>query len=432
VNSGQNKIAHGNTRLLSVFILLLLLLFSACPGKKDNAPEPTKKETAEAVALDNAPDNNNNEKTARERASGIASALDDRQLAAQVIISGIDGKGNLTRDMKILLSECPAGGIMLFRYNLDTDNSAIQKLIAESVTLISEGNTVELPATAVTIPPFVVVDHEGGKVNRFLPGAADLPNANSYWETAQGEGRGSAILHILTDSFNAGKKLRELGVNFNLAPVAEFLNDDNSKFLKWRSYGPDPEFTVDAARAFIIGMKLAGVVCAVKHFPGSAGADPHYFPGKLDGDKAALGELVFPFAALIKGDQTSAIMISHSAVPAWDAKNIASLSPAVMDEWLRRELGFEGLIISDDFSMGAATGSGRTRPEDAAVQSLIAGADMVLVWPPDLRRTHRAIQAALADGRLSRQRLEESAGRIIYVKIGTIDWEQGTGDGERD
>jgi len=67
--------------------------------------------------------------------------------------------------------------------------------------------------------------------------------------------------------------------------------------------------------------------------------------------------------------------------------------------------------------MGAATASGRMRPEDAAVQSLIAGADIVLVWPPDLRRTHRAIQAALADGRLSRQRLEESAARIIYYKI---------------
>jgi len=75
--------------------------------------------------------------------------------------------------------------------------------------------------------------------------------------------------------------------------------------------------------------------------------------------------------------------------------------------------------------MGAATAAGRTKPEDAAVQSLIAGADMVLVWPPDLRRTHRAIQAALADGRLTRQRLEESAGRIIFEKmrIGLVDAE---------
>ena len=298
---------------------------------------------------------------------------------------------------------------MLFRYNLDTDNGAIQKLIAESAAFIADGND---------IPPFVVVDHEGGKVNRFMPGAADLPAAFSYWEKAQSEGgSGSVMLHILADSFSAGKKLKSLGVNFNLAPVAEFLNDNNSKFLEGRSYGPDPEFAFEAARAFIMGMELAGVICAVKHFPGSAGADPHYFPGKLYGNRESLAELVFPFAALIKDNRSRAVMVSHSSVPAWDAINIASLSPAVMGEWLRQELGFDGLIISDDFSMGAAAGSGRTRPEDAAVQSLIAGADIVLVWPPDLRRTHRAIQEALADGRLSRQRLEESAGRIIYEKV---------------
>jgi beta-N-acetylhexosaminidase len=406
-------------RLKPIFAILpFLLMFFACSVKEDKADKALG-DSGAAETETAAPDTDG---IARERAALIASALDDRRLAAQVIISGIDGKGNLSRDMKILLSECPAGGIMLFRYNLDTDNSAIQNLIAESSALITEANTVELPADAETdaefavIPPFVVVDHEGGKVNRFLPGTADLPAAYSYWETARSEGAGSAIAKITADSFYAGKKLRELGVNFNLAPVAEFLNDDNSKFLEGRSYGPDPAFTVEAAGAFIAGMKLAGVTCAVKHFPASAGADPHYFPGKLNGGETELAELVFPFAALIQDNQARAIMISHSAVPALDAENIASLSPAVMDVWLRQELGFDGLIISDDFSMGAATAAGRTRPEDAAVQSLIAGADIVLVWPPDLRRTHRAIQSALAGGRLSRQRLEEAAGRVIFEK----------------
>jgi beta-N-acetylhexosaminidase len=389
-------------RFIYVFIPLLLMFFT-CQVKNDKT-EQASGDSGAIEAETVAPDK---EETARERASGIASALDDSQLAAQVIITGIDGKGKLSRDMRILLSECPAGGIILFRYNLDTDNGAIQNLIAESSALITERNA---------IPPFVVVDHEGGKVNRFMPGAADLPAAFSYWETAQNKDRNSAIIQIMIDSFNAGKKLRGLGVNFNLAPVAEFLTESNSVFLEGRSYGPDPVFTSEAAWAFITGMEMSGVICAVKHFPPSAGADPHYFPGKLNGSKAALAELVFPFAALIQEKKAKAIMISHSSVPAWDAENIASLSPEIMGGWLRQELGFDGLIISDDFSMGAALASGRARTEDAAVQSLIAGADLVLVWPPDLRRTHRAIQKALADGRLSRQRLEESAGRIIYIK----------------
>jgi beta-N-acetylhexosaminidase len=408
-------VGNSSIRLKFVFtISLLLLLFFACSKKEDKAPEPTEEETAVTFAPDP-------ESFERGFAALIASFMDDRQLAAQVIITGIDGKGSLSRDMKILLTECPAGGIMLFRYNLDTDNREIQNLIFESSELIAEGITIDMMTDEeqrfLPIRPFVVVDHEGGKVNRFMSGAVDLPAAYSYWEKAQSEGMESAIAQITADSFNAGKKLRRLGVNFNLAPVAESLNEDNTKFLEGRSYGPDPKFTVEAAGAFITGMEMARVICALKHFPGSAGADPHYFPGKLNGNKEALAQLVFPFAALIQDNKARAIMISHSAVPAWDAENIASLSPAVMGEWLRQELGFKGIIISDDFSMGAATGSGRMKPEEAAVQALIAGADMVLVWPPDLRRTHKAIQAALADGRLSRQRLEESAARIIYEKV---------------
>jgi beta-N-acetylhexosaminidase len=325
-------------------------------------------------------------------------------------MTGIDGRGRLPPHMRILLEECPAGGIMLFRYNLDTDNDAIKNLIADCMAL-----------DGFTVPPFISVDHEGGKVNRFLPGIADMPPAFFYWELAQSNGRSNAITQIITDSFRAGKAINDLGINLNFAPIAEYLNDDNRIFLDDRSYGPDPVFTAEAAGAFITGMELAGVMCVVKHFPGSAGADPHYFPGTLLGSRAALADLAAPFTALIRDNHTRAIMVSHSSVPARDSNNIASLSPAVMGDWLRQELGFEGIIICDDFSMEAAiapaAGQQRLRPESAAVQSLIAGADMILVWPPDLRRTHRTIQAALSEGTLSRERLREAAERIIQEKL---------------
>jgi beta-N-acetylhexosaminidase len=233
---------------------------------------------------------------------------------------------------------------------------------------------------------------------------------------AQSGGRDSVFARITGDSLTAGREINSLGVTMNLAPVAEYLNAENRDFLDDRSYGPDPAFVAAAAAAFIAGMEQAGVLCVVKHFPGSAGADPHLYPSVLKGDKAALAELSAPVAALIRGKQARALMVSHSVVPAVDSENIASLSPAVMGDWLRGELGFDGLIICDDFSMSAAGGRG-LKPEMAAVRSLAAGADMVLVWPPDLRRTHRAILAALNDGRLPRERLREAAGRIIFEKI---------------
>jgi beta-N-acetylhexosaminidase len=405
-------------------LLFFLFLFTGCTGRNgmtDNAEDGPLAEAeidqaANATALA--------EIRAREFAARIALALDDRQLASQVIISGIDGKTRLSHAMRVLLAEAPAGGIMLFRYNLDTDNDTIKGLVDEASNLIMEKNAVNISINeeieeVVFIPPFVSVDHEGGRVNRFRAGIADMPPASFYREIAENENHENAALQILFDSYSTGKAIKRLGINLNFAPVAEYLNDDNKIFLAERSYGEDPVFVTLAAKTFIEGMEMAGVLSVVKHFPGSVGLDPHYYSGAIMGSKDDLAELASPFAALINDGRAQAIMVSHSAVPAWDEENISSLSPAVMNGWLRGELGFGGIIICDDFSMGAVVtkGNNRLRPEDAAVQSLIAGADMVLVWPPQLRRTHRAILSALEDGSLSRKRLQDAAERIIFEKI---------------
>ena len=399
-----------------IFLILLSLSFSAC-SPKNGAAAAAEADDSAVTAGESAVDAFAAE---RERAVRLAAALDDRLLAAQVIISGIDGRGSLSRDMRILLTECPVGGIILFRYNLDTEHDAIQKLIAESVSLISSLTHSDAAGEGKTarpgIPPFVAVDHEGGAVNRFNAGVAVLPAALAYWELAQKEGRDQAIARVEADSFRAGAEIKTLGINLNLAPVAEYLTGDNRDFLEDRSFGPDPSFAAEAAAAFIRGMGRSGLLCGAKHFPGSAGPDPHRFPSILTGDRAALDELTAPFVSLIRGGQLQALMAAHTLVPAVDSENIASLSAPVLDGWLRSELGFAGFIISDDFSMTAAGGRGLS-PESAAVQSSSAGADMVLVWPPDIRRTHRMILAALNESRLSRNRLREAAARIIFEKI---------------
>jgi beta-N-acetylhexosaminidase len=340
-----------------------------------------------------------------QRATDIAASLDDRLLAAQVLISGIEGKGSLNSNIVSLLSEFPTGGIMLFKYNLDTDNDSIRALINQTSALVNSESG---------IPPFMAVDHEGGTVNRFRRGTADLPDASSYWELSLKQDKQTSFNKIENDSFRAGKELKELGINVNFAPVAEYLNDENRIFLSRRSYGPDPLFTANAAQAFIIGMERAGVFCVIKHFPGIAGNDPHYAASVINGDRAELDKLVLPFKTIIDNIiGGGAIMVSHTVVSALDGK-IASLSKIVMEDWLRGELGFSGLLIADDFSMAAA---GKQSPEEAAVLSIAAGADMVLVWPKDLRRTHGAIMYALYDGRLSRERMRNIAYRIIIKKI---------------
>jgi len=315
----------------------------------------------------------------------------------------IDGKGKLPPHIKTLFTECPPGGVILFKYNLDTDNDAIRNFLSNTASLIQDESG---------IPPFISVDHEGGSVNRFMTDVAALPAASSYWELFIENGKQYALEKIEADSLKAGCEIKALGINLNFAPVAEYLNNDNRNFLKSRSYGPDPVFTAEAAAAFINGMEQAGVLCVIKHFPGNAGHDPHYSTSSISGDRTSLNKLVSPFTALIGGG-ARAVMVSHSIVPVIDSK-IASLSDAVMQNWLRDELGFKGLIICDDFSMAAA---GSVMPNEAAVLSLAAGADMVIVWPPDILRTHRTILAALKDGRLSRDRLRNAAQRVIYEKL---------------
>jgi beta-N-acetylhexosaminidase len=339
----------------------------------------------------------------RARAVEITLSLDDSLLAAQLLICGIDGRERLPSYMTGLLAECPPGGVMLFRYNLNTDNDSIRGFLSETASLIYDKSG---------IPPFMAVDHEGGVVNRFLPGVASLPGALSYWELSLEEGRQSALSKIEADSFRAGSEINGLGINMNFAPVAEYLTAENSYFLESRSYGPDPVFTADAAASFIRGMERSGVLCVIKHFPGSAGDDPHYSTSALNGDRAALDTLVSPFAALIENG-AGAVMVAHTSVPAIDSE-ISSLSPVVLRDWLRGDLGFNGIIISDDFSMAAAGGAS---PEEAAIRSITAGTDMILVWPPDIRRTHRAFVSALEDGRLSRERARDAAVRIIYEKL---------------
>jgi len=338
----------------------------------------------------------------RLRAFEIASSLDDNLLAAQVLISGIDGRGGLQPQMESLFTDHPTGGVMLFRYNLNTPNDSIRDFLSQVSTLINEKSGVA---------PFIAVDHEGGTVYRFQNGVAALPAASSYWEASLSQDRETALQKIFNDVFRSGFEIKQLGINMNFAPVAEYLTDNNRKFLESRSYGPEPSFAAEAAAVFISAMEQAGVMCVVKHFPGSAGPDPHYSFSVINGDKDELDELVFPFAYVFKNG-ARAVMAAHTIIPEMDDK-IASLSQVVMRNWLRRELKFDGIIISDDFTMAAA---GSTSPEEAAILSIAAGADMVLVWPGNLARTHAAFIAAIEEGRLSRERLIDAAARIIYEK----------------
>jgi beta-N-acetylhexosaminidase len=315
---------------------------------------------------------------------------------------------------------------MLFGYNLE-DPEKSRVFIAELSRCIE----------ANSFPPFFASDQEGGSVQRFR-GRAALPPPLSYWEDFQQEAarlnmdqgtgagrtrtrpreekealdlvRERALLLVETGAETAGRELRRLGVTLNLAPVAEVLTGKNGPFLKDRSYGPDSSFTAGAAAAFVRGMERAGVAAAVKHFPGNSSADPHRHRAVLDLSPEELDRLIEPFRYIIARENPAAVMVSHVIIPAWDSKP-SSLS----EEAIRRlrALGFQGIVLADDFAMAAAGAP----VEKCAVDALNAGVDMIMAWPADLRKLHRTILTALDRGELSEGRLREAAGRILYQKL---------------
>jgi beta-N-acetylhexosaminidase len=341
------------------------------------------------------------------QAAEIAASMSDSVLAAQVLLAGIDGKTRLAPVMRNILQRVPAGGIVLFRYNLDTPKEDVKKLLTETVTLVKAG---------AGIAPFIAVDHEGGVVHRFGPAVEKLPPAFSFWELAQKDGREASLARAETLYRRSAQEIRELGITMVLGPVAEILDNDNRRFLETRSYGGDADFTAAAAAAFVKSMNAFGIASAVKHFPGSGAADPHDGVTAIKAGKPALDEMAKPFAALIRGQNPSAIMLSHAMVPALDSQKNASLSGKVIKDWLRGELGFKGIVLADDFSMGAVAASGIS-PGAAAVEAINAGADMIIVWPKDVIGVHASILSALKEKRVSRERLVEAASRIIAEKL---------------
>ena len=341
------------------------------------------------------------------RAAGIAASLNDGDLAAQVLLTGIDGKTSLVPAMRSLLANIPAGGIILFRYNLDSSKAIAKSLLLETSTIT---------AARTGIPPFMAVDHEGGLVNRFGAVAERLPSAYSFWELSQREGREAALERAENLYRRSALEIHDLGINMVLGPVAETLSDVNRLFLETRSYGPDPEFTQAMASVYIKCMDSAGIASVAKHFPGNSSADPHSTVSVLNADKEALDEMVRPFAEIIGGMEVPALMVSHAMVPVIDSQKNSSLSKPVIEGWLRGELGFKGIVLADDYTMGAISVSG-VSPAAAAVEALNAGVDMIMVWPKNITGVHAAIMEALLNGSLSRERLLEAAGRIIAGKL---------------
>ncbi|GAA1152611.1 glycoside hydrolase family 3 protein [Ornithinicoccus hortensis] len=334
-----------------------------------------------------------------DRARREVSELSLEELAGQLVVAsygGTDAQGAAD-----LVGRYHLAGVITLGDNVPEDPE--QRVGAlQDLTAAVDG---AVAADGRDWPAFLGIDQEGGPITRV---GAPLPRWPSGM--ALGAAGDPGLAHAVAAA--SGEQVRALGYTVVFAPVADVTSGPDDPTIAARSPGADPVLVAEIAGAQADGYADAGLVPVAKHFPGhgSVTADTHLGSAVQDADLATLrARDLVPFEAL--ADQgIPAMMTAHIEVQALDPGRPATLSEPVLTGLLRDDLGFDGLIITDALNMGAIVNTYGTG--DAAVLAVQAGAD-VLLMPADPGAATAALVGAVQDGTLERERLEESAARVV-------------------
>lgn len=298
---------------------------------------------------------------------------------------------------KTALQTYPIGGLCYFADNLKE---------AEQVKIMLT-NTQAYATTGL----FLCIDEEGGTVSR----AGSNPNMEvTPIQSAAEYGAAGDTAVLFSDAVKLAQELTALGFNLNFAPVADLDPETENEELSTRTYSSDPKVAADMVAAMVTGLQEGGMISCLKHFPGhgSAETDSHEDTSVSERTLEELQEADWvPFRSGIEKG-VPFVMLSHLTNKEL-SKEPASLSPEVVD-YLRQELGFGGVIITDSQKMGAI--ANHYSSAEAAVLAIEAGADMILM-PADLQAAYDGLKAAVDEGKLTEERLNESVLRILTVKF---------------
>ena len=299
------------------------------------------------------------------------------------------------------IRECTPGGVLLFGASFSDSTPAE---VRKNISAVN---------SASSTPPFIAVDEEGGTVVRVS--SSKKFRSTPFLSPRELYAKGGLDL-IISDAHEKNSLLSGLGINLDL--VCD-ISTNKKDFMYDRSLGQDARITSDFTEAVVKACAEDSMGCTLKHFPGYGdSADTHK---GIAVDRRSMDQLrssdLLPFQAGIDAGAPS-VLVSHNIVRAIDADAPASLSPAV-HRMLREDMGFRGVIITDDLSMDAIDGF---FPEaDSAVTAVLAGNDMLCTG--SFRKQYRAVLRAVRDGDITEDRIDQSVRRIISWKIsaGLID-----------
>jgi beta-N-acetylhexosaminidase len=295
--------------------------------------------------------------------------------------------------------ELGLGGVVLFARNVESPDQVVE---------LTAGLRAERPEVVVAI------DEEGGDVTRL-----EAASGSSY--------PGSWALGVVDDlaltesvATAIGADLAAAGVNVNLAPVADVNSNPLNPIVGIRSFGSDAELVARHVAAFVTGLQRTGVAACVKHFPGHGDTreDSHLELPTVRRDEETMAAMLLPFRAGIAAG-ARAVMTAHIRVAGLDDAP-ATLSRTVIGDFLRGDLGFTGVVVTDALEMRAV--SETVGAAEGAVQALEAGADSLCLGH-DLRPepVHAAVVDAVRSGRLAEERVQEAATRVTELGASTLE-----------
>ncbi|MEK6671531.1 MAG: beta-N-acetylhexosaminidase [Nitrospirota bacterium] len=323
--------------------------------------------------------------------------MTSRDKIGQLFMVGFLGT-SVTPDLTSFIKEYKPGGVILFSRNLES--------VGQMVDL-----TNDLQACSPHSPLLISIDQEGGRVSRLPKGFTIFPPCDLL-----GQCRSTELAYAVAAT--VAKELRAVGVNMNMAPVLDVNSNPDNPVIGDRAFGTTPGVVCELGMATAAGLQGNRVVACGKHFPGhgDTNTDSHKELPVVEASRERLETIEFPPFRHAIAQGIASMMTAHVLYRALDPELPATLSPAIINSFLRQELKYDGVVLTDDLEMHAIID--HYGVEDAAVRAVLAGCDVLLICKDRDREVAAfgAIEQAVASGAISTERLNLSAARIARLK----------------
>jgi beta-N-acetylhexosaminidase len=323
--------------------------------------------------------------------------LTSREKIGQLFMIGFMGT-TVTPELSAFIKDYKPGGVILFSRNLESVEQIVQL-------------TNDLQQCSPKSPLLISIDQEGGRVSR-------LPQGFTIFPPCELIGRCNSSELAYAAAATIAKELKAVGINMNMAPVLDVNSNPDNPVIGDRAFSSSAHAVGEMGLITAAGLQDQDVVACGKHFPGhgDTNADSHKELPVVEASRERLEAIEFPPFRRAAAAEIATMMTAHVLYKALDEALPATLSPAIISGLLREQMGYDGVVLTDDLEMHAIVD--HYGPGDAAVRALLAGCDVLLICKERDREiaAFEAVEKAVASGTVTTARLDQSVARIQRVK----------------